>query len=114
MKNFDPPPPPKMTNVILFFFFFNEGFPKSNLHLYLIPPGNFFTVARKANEMEIEKESSYGYSLTYGIIKKFNKTNVTCKESLSFQEDKCKLNQVIKNSKLALVIHIIFRSLKGF
>ena len=60
----------------------------------MIPPGGFYTIARKSNELEIERDNSYGYSITYGIFKKFNKNNITCKESLNFLEDECKLNQV--------------------
>ena len=62
--------------------------------LTVIPPGGFYTIARKSNELEIEKESNYGYSITYGVFKKFNKDNTTCKESLNFLDDECKLNQV--------------------
>ena len=67
---------------------------KSYLQIMMIPPGGFFTLARKINQVEIEKDFSYGYTLTYGILKKFNKNDVTCKESLDFLEDKCKLKQV--------------------
>ena len=67
---------------------------KSLLQVVIIPPGGFYTTARKLNELEIEKEFSYGYTLTYGIFKKINKNNVTCKESINFLEDKCKLDQV--------------------
>ena len=67
---------------------------RSNLDLVIIPPGGFYTDARMPNILEIEKEFSYGYSLTYGIFKKLNKNNVTCKENLNFSEDNCKLNQV--------------------
>ena len=74
---------------------FIEPFPESFLHLFFVPPGGFYAIARKTNEVEIEKESSYGYSLTYGIFEKYNKNNVTCKESLNFLDDKCKLNQVL-------------------
>ena len=67
---------------------------KSTLELFIVPPGEFFTLARKTNKAELEKDHYFGYSLTYEITKKFNKNNVTCKESLNFVEDKCKLNQV--------------------
>ena len=67
---------------------------KSRFLLTVIPPGGFYTIARKSNELEIERDNSYGYSITYGIFKKFNKNNITCKESLNFLEDECKLNQV--------------------
>ena len=67
---------------------------RSNLNLIVIPPGGFYTTARMPNVLEIEKLSSYSYTLTYGIFKKFNKNNITCKESLNFREDNCKLNQV--------------------
>ena len=60
----------------------------------MIPPGDFFSLERKNNMVDVEKEFSYGYTLTYGIFKKFNKNNVACKESLNFFEDQCKLNQV--------------------
>ena len=66
----------------------------SSLQLVMIPPGEFYSFGRKRNEVEIEKEFSYGYTLTYGISKKFNKNNATCNENLDFLEDKCKLNQV--------------------
>ena len=86
----------------------------STLEVFIIPPGDFFTLARKANEVELEKDRSFGYSLTYGIIKKFNKDNVTCKESLNFVEDKCKLNQVkYKTHNFSFVI-LPYRYLKGF
>ena len=91
--------------VFLTFLFRKDKFPfgmkririyhRSNLDLVIIPPGGFYTDARRMpNVLEIEKEFSYGYSLTYGIFKKFNKNNVTCKENLNFSEDNCKLNQV--------------------
>ena len=67
---------------------------RSRFLLTVIPPGGFYTIARKSNELEIERDNSYGYSITYGIFKKFNKNNITCKESLNFLEDECKLNQV--------------------
>ena len=67
---------------------------RSTIELIVISPGRFYTRARMPNVVEIEKEFSYSYSLTYGIFKKFNKNNITCKESLSFNEDNCKLNQV--------------------
>ena len=67
---------------------------KSTLSIVIIPPGGYHTISRKHNELEIEREFSYGYSLTYGIFKKFNKNNVTCNESLNFLEDKCRWNQV--------------------
>ena len=34
----------------------------------MIPPGGFFTLARKINQVEIEKDFSYGYTLTYGNL----------------------------------------------
>ena len=71
-----------------------EIFHKSRFMLTIIPPGGFYTIARKSNELEIEKDNSYGYSITYGFFKKFNKNNITCKESLNFLEDECKMNQV--------------------
>ena len=46
---------------------------KSTLSIVIIPPGGYHTISRKHNELEIEREFSYGYSLTYGIFKKFNK-----------------------------------------
>ena len=67
---------------------------KSRFLLTIIPPGGFYTIARKSNELEIEKDKSYGYSITYGVFRKFNKNNITCKESLNFLEDECKMNQV--------------------
>ena len=70
---------------------------KSTLSLIIIPPGGFNTISRKANELGIENEFSYGYSITYEIFEKFNKNNVTCNESLSFVEDKCRLSQVKSN-----------------
>ena len=72
---------------------------KSTLSLIIIPPGGFNTISRKANELGIENEFSYGYSLTYEIFEKFNKNNVTCNESLNFVEDNCRLNQVELNIK---------------
>ena len=69
-------------------------FHKSRFLLTIIPPGGFYSIARKSNELEIEKDSTYGYSITYGIFEKFNKNNVTCKPSLNFLEDECKLSQV--------------------
>ena len=66
----------------------------STLVLVMIPPGGFFSLERKNNMVDVEKKFSYGYTLTYGIFKKFNKYNVACNESINFLEDKCKLNQV--------------------
>ena len=69
-------------------------FHKSFFQLAIIPPGGFYTIVRKANEFEIEKEFSYGYNLNYGIFKKLYKKNAPCHKSLSFHEDQCKLSQV--------------------
>ena len=60
----------------------------------IIPPDGFYTIARKANELEIEKEFSYGYTFNYGIFKKLNKKDAMCNKSLNFLEDQCKLSQV--------------------
>ena len=67
---------------------------RSKLQLYIIPPGGYYTNSRKANSVDIEKGYNYGYTLTYGIFKKFNKNNLTCNERLNFLEDECRLNKV--------------------
>ena len=41
---------------------------KSTLSLIIIPPGGFTTISRKHNELGIESEFSYGYSLNYEIF----------------------------------------------
>ena len=69
-------------------------FQKSFIELVIIPPGGFYTIVRRANELEIEKEFSYGYTLNYGIFMKLNKKNNPCNKSLNFLEDTCKLSQV--------------------
>ena len=92
---------------------------RSNLILIVIPPGGFYTTARMPNVMEIEKLFSYSYSLTYGIFKKFNKNNITCKESLNFREDNCKLNQVYykistQKPQITILLKISKRMLNAF
>ena len=69
-----------------------EIFHKSFFQLHIIPPGGFYTIIRKANEFDIEKEASYGYTLNYGIFKKLK--TAPCNKSLNFLEDQCKLSQV--------------------
>ena len=76
----------------------------------MIPPGGFYSLERKDNMVDVEREFSYGYTLTYGIFKKFNKNNVACNESLNFLEDKCKLNQVkckIQHYSLSFILLIL-------
>ena len=75
--------------VFITFLFRKDKFPfgikrmriyhRSNLDLVIIPPGGYYTDAGRWNGLEIEKEFSYSFTLTYGIFKKINKNNVTCK-----------------------------------
>ena len=69
-------------------------FQKSGFIITVIPPGGYYTIARKPNRMIIEKDWTYGYIISFGIYEKFNKNHKTCNPHLDLAEDECKLNQV--------------------
>ena len=77
-----------------------------------MPPGGFYTVDRKPNDLRIDKNLNYGFAVrfvfkkiilslivpnihSWEIFENSITNDATCNKSLRFQEDTCILKKVI-------------------
>ena len=72
-------------------------YPRNKTHLvsFLVAPANFYDFSRKLNKLELQYGYGYGYIVQYEIYQQYPQSGEnSCKQSLSWEEDNCKLEKV--------------------
>ena len=90
---------------------------KSNIDVYLIPPGRFYNRISGISKTEIQEGMKYRFRIRfkvlqidtllsnlknsrYGIYKKLSTKKTPCNHDLDWKEDTCKLSKVLTETSL--------------
>ena len=80
-------------------------YPRNKTHLisFLVAPSNFYDFSRKLNKLELQYGYGYGYIVKYEIYQQYLQSGEnTCRQNLSWEVDKCKLEKVKVHSLINL------------